>query len=163
MVSINLEILNLLELVDVYVSLLQSVLFQQRFGVISCVSYMLTCHGLTLFGLELNQLHLVDRNGTLAVDPLVVDEVLVLIFHHDRDTLNGAVRHKPKASGLVGLFVFEDDAVFQNAEVTKVVSELVDRQVVRKTSHEYLSVLRVIHVNGLLDLINLLLQFVVLI
>lgn len=46
--------------------------------------------------------------------------------------------------------------------MAEVVSKLVDGQVVRESSHEDLSVLRIIHIDCLLDLVNLILQFLML-
>lgn len=126
LVSVNLEIVDLLELVDMNICLLESVLFQQGFGVLSCVCNCLASHGLTLFGLELNQLHLVDWNSTFAVDPFIVDEVFVFVFHDYCNTLYSTICDKAKASWFIGLFVLEYDAVFQDAKVAEVVSELID-------------------------------------
>lgn len=92
--------------------LLQGVLFQVRLASLSGVAYLNVGQLLTLLSLQLNQLHLVNRNCTFAIHPFVIDEMLFFIFHNHGHTLDGAIGYEPKASGLVSLFVFKDNTVF---------------------------------------------------
>lgn len=84
--------------------------------------------------------------------------MLVLVPHHRRHALNTAVSHKSKASGFLSALVFENHAIFKDAEVAEVISEFVEGQVVRQPTHEYLSVLRIVHVDCLLNLVDFFLQ-----
>lgn len=115
----------------------------------------------TLLGLQLNQLHLVDRYRTLAVYPFVLNIMLVFVSHHDCNALNRAIRHETKASWFVCSFVFEDHTVFQNAELAEIISKLVNHQVVRKASYKDFAILWIIHVDCLLDLIDFILKLFV--
>lgn len=88
--------------------------------------------------------------------------MLVFVAHHCRHTLDTAVGHESKPTRLLSSFILENDAVLEDAKPTKVISELVQGQVVWQTPNEYLSVLRIVHVDGLLYLVNFILQFRVL-
>lgn len=85
----------------------------------------------------------------LAVNPLVLDCVLVFELH---DLLHGGERlvgHEAEPSRLACAFVLQYGAVFDVTVLNKVRLEFFIRQVVRQAADEYLAILRVLH--ALLD------------
>lgn len=75
--------------------------------------------------LELKLFDLFDRDGTLAVNPLAIDVVIVTHVYHFGDAPDVAVGHEPETSGLLRPLVFDDDTVLQVAELKEVLTELV--------------------------------------
>jgi hypothetical protein len=77
-----------------------------------------------LFGSLLDELHLVDGDRTLAVDPLSLDDVLVFHLHDGGNGINTRICHKSESPRLLSPLVFENHAVFQHTKLRKVRSEL---------------------------------------
>jgi hypothetical protein len=118
---------------------------------------------------QLDSSHLIDRDCTLAIDPLSLDDMLLLETHNSMNTTDVIVGNKPKSSWLLCSLILKNNTVFKIPILAKVRSELWKCQVVRKTSDEDLTVLRIfqidvsIFVSVLIPLIRLLvLGFIVL-
>ena len=88
-------------------------------------------------------LHLLDGHGTLDVDPLVGDHVLLLELETEVDTADVAVGHEAKAARLLRPFVLEDDAVFNVAEVFEVLLKTAQLEIVRQPADEDFAELRI--------------------
>ena len=94
-------------------------------------SWRLDQNLLSNLALNLNQFHFLDWNCTLAVDPLVSEDVVVLQLHDFSDILYVDVGHKAETSWLIRTFVLQNDAVFQPAILLKICAKLLLFQIVR--------------------------------
>lgn len=76
-------------------------------------------------------LHLLDGNCTLHVNPLTLNDMLLLQFQYQVDAVNVIVSHKAKSPWFVGPLVLQNDAIFNLTKVTKICLETMKFKVVR--------------------------------
>ena len=68
-------------------------------------------------------LHLLDGNCTLHVNPLTLNDMLLLQFQYQVDAVNVIVSHKAKSPWFVGPLVLQNYAIFDITKVTKICLE----------------------------------------
>lgn len=99
--------------------------------------------GPKLFGPLFDEFHFVNWNGTLAINPLPLNNMFVLHLHYRGNRADISVRHKSKTSWLLSSLVFKYYTVLQHAELSKVCSEVKECEIVWKASNKNLPILRI--------------------
>ena len=87
--------------------------------------------------------HLLNRNRTLYINPLVENRVSISKLQNKIDTANVCKSDKAKSSWLPCSLVLQNNAIFDFSKVVKIFSKLRDLQIVRKSSDENLSKLSI--------------------
>ena len=91
----------------------------------------------------LEGLDLFEGNGTLAVDPFAVYEMLVVHLDHLDYTLDVLVSYEPKTPRFLRALVSHYYTVVHSAKLRKVMPEVLFLEIVGKSANEDLFVLRV--------------------
>ena len=76
-------------------------------------------------------LHLLDGNCTFHVDPLTLNDMLLLQFQYQVYAMNVVVSHEAKSPWLVGPLVLQNYAIFDVTKVTKICLETLKLKIVR--------------------------------
>eukprot|EP00353_Schmidingerella_taraikaensis_P014755 CAMPEP_0185575842 /NCGR_PEP_ID=MMETSP0434-20130131/6918_1 /TAXON_ID=626734 ORGANISM="Favella taraikaensis, Strain Fe Narragansett Bay" /NCGR_SAMPLE_ID=MMETSP0434 /ASSEMBLY_ACC=CAM_ASM_000379 /LENGTH=222 /DNA_ID=CAMNT_0028192833 /DNA_START=1614 /DNA_END=2283 /DNA_ORIENTATION=- len=87
--------------------------------------------------------HLLDRYGTLDVDPLILNHMLHLQLQDKVDAANVAIGHEAETTRLIRPLVLQNDAVLDLAKVSKVAPKVNELEVVREPTDEDFAQLRV--------------------
>jgi len=121
------------------------VIFLDRHRVI--LALILACFGphlllAVLLG-EHDFFHLLNRYGTLDVDPLILNHMLHLQLQDKVDAANVAIGHEAETTRLIRPLVLQNDAVLDLAKVSKVAPKVDELQVVREPTDEDFAQLRV--------------------
>ena len=61
--------------------------------------------------------------------------------------MNLAICYKTEPSWLLSAFIFQDHTIFKDTKLTKIVSEVINGKVMRKSTNKYFAILRIIQVN----------------